>query len=185
MSSPAWIHTRPLPGSTWEALLEACPSQDAEVLHYREGLHECAFAWASPSGYPPADHAWEGRVVFSQAELRWVRDPDGKLRGWLLTEHAEKPGHDDAVRVRSTDRKYYLLGTADTAAECFREARYPKPFKYPVKLDGKATGDTRAWIMVREYQRAPDWSQLNDDECLALLEQPMVVAHRYLRLGAG
>lgn len=124
-------------------------------------------------------HSIAGRVFSEDGELRWLRE-GGKCRIWLIEE-----GSGDTL-YRRRKQRYYLWGMR-TLDGTFSENRTGNVvFRYPLLHDPGVTVDDRAYIEVAEYLAAPpnEWpDDVGKLECL--LNQPEIVAHRYLRVGCG
>jgi hypothetical protein len=119
-----------------------------------------------------------GRVFSEKGELRWLRE-GGKCRMWLIEEGAGD------TRYRRRDERYYLWGMR-TVDGMFSENRTGKEFRYPLLKDAGITVDDRAYIEVAEHlAAAPETWPEDVDKLERLLNQPEIVAHRYLRVGCG
>ncbi len=120
-----------------------------------------------------------GRVFSEKGELRWLRE-GGKCRMWLIEECA------GGTRYRRREERYYLWGIR-TADGTFTENRTgDRLFRYPLPKGVVITVDERAYIEVAEYlAAAPEKWPSEVGELERLLNQPEIVAHRYLRVGCG
>jgi len=124
-------------------------------------------------------HSIAGRVFGEKGELRWLRE-GGKCRIWLIEEGAGD------TRYRRRKQRYYLWGMR-TLDGTFSENRTGNVlFRYPLLPDPGITVDDRAYIEVAEYlAAAPNEWPKDVGELERLLNQPEIVAHRYLRVGCG
>ena len=134
------------------------------------------FAGTMPDNFV---HSIAGRVFSEKGELRWLRE-GGKCRMWLIEEGAGD------TQYRRRDQRYYLWGMR-TADGTFSENRTGNVlFRYPLRRDPGVTVDDRAYIEVAEYlAAAPDTWPEDVGKLERLLNQPEIVAHRYLRVGCG
>jgi hypothetical protein len=124
-------------------------------------------------------HSIAGRVFSENGELRWLRE-GGQCRIWLIEE-----GAGDTL-YRRRNQRYYLWGMR-TLDGTFSENRTGNVlFRYPLLHDPGITVDDRAYIEVAEYLAAApnEWPE-DVGKLEQLLNQPEIVAHRYLRVGCG
>jgi hypothetical protein len=122
-----------------------------------------------------------GRVFSPKGELRWLRDSSG-CRFWKTVESS-----DGTRTFRKRERRYYLWGMR-TKDGSYSENRTVGAFHYPIPAAnaGGEQVDDRAFIVVAEYLAAEPVSwQLPVAEVQAILNQPEIVAHRYLQVGSG
>jgi hypothetical protein len=87
-------------------------------------------------------------------------------------------------------RSYYLIGRGvATGSNAFEEARYPrKTFTYPVTVTSENPATVRAFIVVDEYFRLVgdgDWAEMSDERAIEVLNEPMLVEHRFVGVGAS
>lgn len=174
------------------------------VIAYDESLYECRLHSLTVGAWAPAGIPFEGRVFDAQYEVRWVAHDDRSFEMWAVAD-------DEAMRDRAVDdptyvietawrhyRRYYLLGTGTSVAGTFRDARYgpDKTFVYPVgePTEAPRTGDDgnedprslRAYVLVAEYYRdRPAWDGLSADVLAQTLDDPMLLAHRFVSVHAG
>lgn len=126
---------------------------------------------------PDLATSFSGRIFGPQAEVRWVREGD-LCRYWLLWE-----GNGGRPALRR-EQRYYLWGIWD--GKRFAELRIPdyQPLAYP--LDGNPAPQDRAYIRVYEYYPVPPnpWPS-QAEEVEKLLNQPRLLAHRFVGLACG
>jgi hypothetical protein len=167
-------------------------SLETQVFSYEESVKECTLEFKVLRDVIPAADAFEGRLFWGQADVRWMPRTEGGYIAWLVRESPRAPGPDSIV-VTSRERSYFLLGVAAAGAGpledgnyAFEEGRYPgKVFKYPVRQQEPVTPGDRAYIEVIEYELpAPPWP--NDVDAIeGKLNQPILVAHRFNGVRAG
>ena len=204
-----WVSTERIEAGSWQELAETMMASadwrhDALVFAYTESLDDCKLERCEArrvlehvTGCACSDVAGllEGRVFDSSVEARWRRLTDGKWAAWIVREldgAPEAANHSSSgclARARRTLRWYYLLGTRDETVNRFHEARYAKCFEYPVQ---KGRPKDRAYIEVAEYRLVePKWSDISAtgdagiDRINNLLAQPLLFAHRFVRVGAA
>lgn len=151
---------------------------------YQESYEACRFVRTSEDWRPDA-MSFEGRVFGDQGEARWVTLEDGRFNVWCIREADGA----ESCPARKRMQRYYLLGKGTEEKNQFWEARYPLPFKFPIE-DGAAAldrpQDVRAFVEVAEYRRVePAWNQVAPDSLSQILDQPMLFAHRFVRLASG
>ena len=132
------------------------------------------------TGKMPANslHSIAGRIFSAKGEVRWLRE-GARCRMWTLNEG------DGKEYYRRREQRYYLWGMR-TKDGTFSENRMDRVFEYPLAKDPGVTKDDRAYILVVEYlAAAPSSWPDNVDELERLLNQPEIVAHRYLSVGCG
>jgi len=129
-----------------------------------------------PTPLPNLAATFSGRIFNPKLEIRWERSGDRALL-WRLSETPSS----SAISCESCDRPYYLWGEQDGAA--FSEGRIPHPLHYPIQSTAK---HDRAFIRVREYRPAkPNPFKSNLEELMDQLNQPRLLAHRFLSLEVG
>jgi hypothetical protein len=143
------------------------------------------------------ERMFEGRFFTAEVELRWCRDAAGTFRAWMTREISPAAGESLSpgwLRAVVCDRRHYLLGQYDEGSvpPTFSEARYPgRRFHYPpadFTTGGEDTprpGD-RAFVVVLEYEPLPPrWETYDAAAVEAALNQPRVIAHRFVGIGYG
>lgn len=157
---------------------------DAEVFAYSESAHDCRLDRVGLSNVTLGDRAFEGRLFDGAGEARWRARDDGRFDAWLLSEAS--PGAADAEpAIRVAPQKFFLIGRGTTNPGEFREGRYPGTrFRYPVgPIEAAEPSTARAYIEVQEYYRAePAWKEVTD-EVERLLNEPLLLAHRFVGVG--
>jgi hypothetical protein len=176
------LQTIQLSAADWAQLLiqvqEKCQwKQDQPVWAYTESVSKCELKKQSLSEFDPSAGAWEGHIFSTDADVRWRSNPEGTFAVWITREATT------GRSVMRTARRYYLIGTWRDGR--FGEHRYPSAL-----LDYGVTGnheDDRAFINVNEYSPAePAWNEQKDaDSIEKLLNQPLVIAHRFVGVEAG
>ena len=204
-----WVSTKRLYAGSWQELARSMAASaawpaGASVFVYTESVGDCKLDRCEAREVlehvfkrPRSEVAslLEGRIFDSRVEARWRRLTAGRWAAWIVREldgTSEAANHSPSgcsEEARRTLRRYYLLGTRDKTVNRFHEARYAKCFEYPVQ---NACPNDRAYIDVAEYRRVePKWSDLSatGDTGIAdinnLLAQPLLFAHRFVRVGAG
>ena len=180
----------PVTGPDWPALCAAMArdskwTSETVLMIYVESVSHCGFEPCTGKDdlarwECPAD-AFQGRAFGGMADARWVRRDDGMFQAWIVREDARSSDHNPTV----TERKYFLLGRGTSEKGVFEEARYPRTFRYPVDaVQTKSPQDARAFVLVAEYEPCmPVWSvDRSEEETGAELDQPMLAAHRFVRL---
>jgi hypothetical protein len=176
------LQTIQLSAADWAQLLiqvqEKCQwKQDQPVWAYTESVSKCELKQQALSECDPSARAWEGHIFSPDADVRWRRNQEETLAAWVTREAT--PG----CSVMRTARRYYLIGTWRDGQ--FAEHRYPG-----ASLDYGVIGnreDDRAFIKVYEYAPAePAWNEQKDaDSIEKMLNQPLVIAHRFVGVEAG
>jgi hypothetical protein len=179
----AQIERVPLGPSAWEKLPiaeKAGWANDPEVYRYEESVGHCFLKKCRLSQCKPPADAFEGRLFYGAADVRWLRHPSGQFSAWITREVSN--GSEQVVAV---PRRYYLIGTYSRGAKP-AEARYAKELDYPVRsvqTDDKKP--PRAFIDVREYfSTKPGWGK-SAGEVDEQLNQPLLIAHRFAGVDAG
>lgn len=121
-----------------------------------------------------------GRVFSAKGELRWLRE-GGDCIMWLTEESAS-----GNLRYRRRTQRYYLWGMYKEKDKRFSENRTVGEFDYPMPSGVNPSTDQRAYIQVAEYlAAAPQQWPDTQDELEGILNQPEIVAHRYLTVNVG
>ena len=191
------VSTNRIDAESWQALATSMMASarwrgDDTIFVYIESIDDCrlercaaanALTRVTACAFSDAS-LFEGRAFDSAVEARWRRLTDGNWAAWIVRElKAPEADHSPSAnfaRARRTTRRYYLLGTRDKTANHFHEARYSKLFEYPVTND-------RVYIEVAEYRRVePTWrdAAIPIDSINNMLAQPLLFAHRFVRVGA-
>lgn len=199
-----------LSGKSWQGIKENVESYlniSAEksqfpVLSYTESLASCEIqqkTWDVLS-FDEDQTLWQGRVFNHHFDLRWVRNPsnsNSSWQAWLTVEFCHTSMIDKVLTPQANiqyqairkEKKYYLNGLFKEEASdgifIFTEMRYPdKEFKYP--LPNKPKDKERAFLTVYEYERLmPKWEVVKDHEIQEYLDQPLLIAHRFVSLDFG
>lgn len=191
----------PHEGITWEAL-RGCFAGGADwtdttpLYVYLESVQTCELKQVTLAEANPPQDAWEGRLFDKECEVRWVRERNGWFRAWVTREITGKPGGIPAI---ASCRRYYLMGLfenyhAGQNTALFTEGRYTnKQFLYPVPPGGNPQPrKDRAYIEVMEYTPVkPPWPKEGAttdgdfNQIEELLDQPMLLAHRFFRVDVG
>ncbi len=174
----------------WRDLIEQAAqltkwSADEQVYAYEESVSDCTLRRMGLGSVTPRVDALEGRIFTQDAELKWMVEDDG-YRGWIVREVAVGTEGTETVLRPAAGRTYFLLGIAMNQGGPFEEGRYPnKIFEYPINV--VPNEDDRAFIEVIEYERpSPHWPvDASIDTIETLLTEPMLVAHRFMRVGVG
>lgn len=187
-----------------ESHLEISPEKSQfPVLSYTESLGNCDIqqkTWNDLLSFDKDQRLWQGRVFNHHFDLRWVRNPsnsNSSWQAWLTVEFCHTSMIDKVLTPQANiqyqairkEKKYYLNGLFKEEASdgrfIFTEMRYPdKEFKYP--LPNKPKDKERAFLTVYEYERLmpTDWTDITDDCVQEYLDQPLLIAHRFVKLGA-
>lgn len=193
--SKAVIVHHPVEGKDWDAIVaEAKREQrfnwndETPVFAYSETALRCELDRIALNKVAPGDLPLEGRLFDGAGEVRWVAREDGKFDAWFLCETAASDSDDErVVRVEPPQKqKYFLLGRGTAVSREFTEGPYPgKMFKYPVDASGATKPElVRAYILVYEYYRKqPEWDTKSGEEIERLLNEPVLVAHRFVDVG--
>ncbi len=123
---------------------------------------------------------FSGRIFNAGVEVRWLRDAD-KGHVWRLSEN----GNGKPIRCEFFDRRYYIRGECyrSEGLDAFWEGRMPSVRRYPIHA--KKEHD-RAYIIVREYRPAePDFKSTDPEALMNQLNQPRLLAHRFMSVGVG
>lgn len=128
---------------------------------------------------PNGDFAgtFSGRIFGPEAEVRWVREGSG-FRLWKIEESS--PG----IACHKWGWRYYLWGYWKN--DRFAEERIPVEPKYPLPHSCHPKDMDRAYIQVAEYApvEPENWpgeiGKIEDN-----LNQPALLAHRFVSLGCG
>ncbi len=144
--------------------------------------------WNAQSPDPAAtlDAVFNGRIFGERGEVRWVKE--GQLwEIWGLRETQDVEASGGCGPYVSRERRYYLWGIFKSKQQRFVEDRVPGVPEYPIL--GTPADDDRAYIEVREYESPiPVVSPATGNPDVALLEkqlnEPRLVAHRFLRIGS-
>ncbi len=163
-----------------------------KVFAYSETLAACTLTSIELSAWTVPDLPMEGRVFGERGDVRWRCLPDGRFNGWSIRE-VDKDVAGASVREYA-DNNYYLVGRGTTEPGQFTEARYPGVlFNYPIEsvFNEAEAPNARGFVTVREYGPVkPDDStiqKLAADQVVQLLNQPRLIAHRfvYVRCDTG
>ena len=129
---------------------------------------------------PDFASSFSGRIFNKTKEVRWIRC-DGR---WVFSVLYEVESGEDPL-YETRDLRFYLWGEYDASSGDFWETRIPGRHRYPVDTVMLKDHD-RAYVCVREYLLVTPPSDLKDmDEMVDFLNQPFVVQHRFVGVGAG
>lgn len=185
LGTPAAMRCAPCGRGAWADMLAAVHSrfgwtEDTLVYVYCETASSCTLHQARLADAAPGPVPIEGRVFAESGELRWRAVENGSLfQGWLTDET-------DGDAVLHRDRQYFLLGRGDIEGGYnYSEGRYPeKVFHYPVAVPPGDPANARAFIRVREYFRPEPTEWPGGPAAMTeLLNQPMLIGHRFLSVG--
>lgn len=150
-----------------------------------QSFPECRFV-AYDGQIPNFAATFAGRIFGPEAEVRWVREGE-RARVWL-TQESETEG----TACIQTVERFYLWGdwNKDENQEeyRFREPRIPDHQKltYPLSDELNINLHDRAYIEVYQYTPVAPESWPNDAmKVMDLLNQPRLLAHRFVRLAVG
>lgn len=186
------VSVTPLGPFAWMALIQNVHAatgwtETTKVYAYTESVRACSLRhlplgqWTTEA-CAMADLLFEGHLFTPSHDVRWLAHGDGTYSAWLTKE--DQSG---ALKVEATKRSYYLIGIhSGGGATAFSEARFPdREFTYPVANPPAEHG--RGCIEVIEYAPTPraadSWPE-EVDAIERLLNQPAVVAHRFIGVAA-
>jgi len=184
-----WIKRQPLSGANWKTFFDSMLAvtrwdKDAEVFSYMETVTSCDLTRQRIAEIMEPLRPLEGRFFRDPLEVRWLMNSDGAFTAWMIQESVASSSGEESVN--KVERPYYLIGIATETPGEFKEAKFPgKVFNYP------AVGGSRerAYIRVAEYYRrkpnAFDHQDIETATIDAVLAMPMLVAHRFIDVGAG
>lgn len=187
------IQRRNWHAASWEAALneleqEGLALRPRDMFLYEESVSSCGFERRVLGDFRPRSDTWEGRIFDDELELRWRRTGDELIDLHLVREMDSGGGRPDTLEVKVTARRTYLIGTLDPESGVYREGRYPRWSSDHAGV-GRAGGEVgdRAFVVVHEYRHEmPVWSGIEEPaRVAALLAEPLLVEHRFVRLESG